>query len=111
MPSLLGHFLAGRNMSTRFTLWCETHEIPGPHIRCQFFKQGLRGILQEEDVPRFFGQHDEDLASEAWGQFLLEHEWCEVFIEREFSRRLRPPEPEPPGPTHELMPDGSLRPL
>lgn len=96
-------------MSTRFTLYCQDHEVPGPHIRCQFFKQGLHGILQEDDVPRFFGQHDPDLASQQWGEFLLEHEWCDVSVEREW----RPPLPAeaPRVPTHELMDDGSLRPL
>jgi hypothetical protein len=96
-------------VSARFTLYCETHEVPGPHIRRHFFKQGVRGILQTEDTPRFFPAYEPDAGSEAWGSFLCEHEFCELRLIYEW----RPPRPveEPPGPTHELMDDGSLRPL
>jgi hypothetical protein len=96
-------------MSTRFTIICDTCDEVGPHIRRQFFKQGVRALMQTTDTARFFDGSDPDAASEEWGGFLAEHEYHELSLATEW----RPPR-EPKvvaGPTHRLMPDGSIEPL
>lgn len=99
-------------MSTRFTIWCETCEVAGPHIR----RHHSRAIFMQEGSARFFPMSVEEEAEREWGSFLIEHEFCDLRLryelqsalarekrEREKAEKLRP--------THELMDDGSLRPL
>lgn len=93
-------------MSTRFTIWCETCDVHGPHIR----RHHSRAIFMEQGSARFFPVSVEEDAELEWGSFLIEHEYHTLLLKTEFNPNAKPP-PEPPGPTHELMADGSLRPL
>ena len=103
-------------MSTRFTIFCVDHEVPGPHIR----RHHSGALLMAEGTARFFPTHDEDQASSDWGSFLIEHEYCELRLEYERTRRLvgeaqareRQREwEEATKPTHRLLPDGNLEAL
>ena len=93
-------------MSTRFTLWCDTCEVPGPHVR----RHHRTAILMQEATPRFFPVNKEDAAADEWGRFLIEHEYCDLRLRYEYNPN-RAPDPPAREPTHELMADGSLRPL
>lgn len=93
-------------MSTRFTVWCDTHEVAGPHIR----RQHRRAILMQTESARFFPISLDEQADRDWGSFLIEHEYCDLRLKYEYNPNKSKP-PEPPKPTHELMPDGSLREL
>ena len=64
----------------------------------------------QEKSARFFPASDGDEAAREWGGFLIEHEYCDLRLRYEYNPNKKPP-PEPPGPTHQLMKDGSLRPL
>jgi len=66
-------------MSTRFTIWCEIHEVGGPHIR----RHHEGAVLHAADVPRLFPTNDPDQASDDWGGFLIEHEFCQLRLVRE----------------------------
>lgn len=100
-------------MSTRFTIYCESCDEIGPHIR----RHHSGALLQEEDVPRFFGISDKDEASRDWGGFLIEHEFCDLRLRRELAQQLARQKREQeriaalPKPTHEMLEDGSLREL
>ncbi|HSE46094.1 MAG TPA: hypothetical protein VLA89_12280 [Gemmatimonadales bacterium] len=99
-------------MSTRFTIWCETHEVAGPHIR----RHHQGAFLLGESTARFFPALDKEQASRDWGGFLIEHEFCDLRLRYELARALarekrEREEAEARKPTHELMEDGSLRPL
>lgn len=99
-------------MSTRFTIWCDTHEVAGPHIR----RHHNTAIFMESDSARFFPESNPGDAADDWGDFLIEHEFCDLRLRYELQSALAREERERAKlelvkPTHELMPDGSLRPL
>jgi hypothetical protein len=89
-------------VSARFTIVCDTCEEAGPHIRRQFFKQGVRALMQTTDTARFFDGSDPDEASEEWGSFLTVHEYHELRLATEWR-------PAPPPKPLMSMEDGSLR--
>lgn len=93
-------------MSTRFTIYCNTCDEAGPHIR----RQHDKAILMEEQSARFFPDSDNDQAMRDWGGFLIEHEYHELSMRTEY-RPPKPSEPEVNRNTHMLMEDGSLKPL
>lgn len=70
----------------------------------------------QEASARFFPVSVEEEAEREWGGFLIEHEYCELRLERELYQKLARQEQErqrieASKPTHQLMDDGSLRPL
>lgn len=77
-------------MSTRFTIHCNTHDVYGPHIR----RHHRGAFLLARDTPRFFlNEVNEQDASDDWGAFLIEHEFCDIRLRYEQSRRPEPPPP------------------
>lgn len=74
-------------MSTRFTVYCQTCEEVGPHIR----RHHNGALLLAGDVPRFFHTVEPDKASDDWGAFLLKHEYHELELLTEW--RARTPAP------------------
>ena len=96
-------------MSTRFTIICDSCDEVGPHIRRQFFKQGVRALMQTTDTARFFDAAEPDDAFEEWGSFLVEHEYHELRLATEWRPPREIPEKEKK-PVYQLMPDGSVGP-
>lgn len=89
-------------MSTRFTVFCETCDEVGPHIR----RHHRGAFLLAADSARFFPTVDPDQAVNDWGEFLSNHAYHELALVTEY-RRPGPPKPEAL-PTHRLLADGSL---
>ena len=90
-------------MSTRFTIYCEDHEVAGPHIR----RHHKGAYLLAGNTARFFPDYEPNQASDDWGGFLTEHEFCDLRLKYELSRRKFKPE-GPPTITHILHGDGTL---